>query len=359
MTNDLDNTASASDNTDGGESVAIPDGLGENGRAFALWVKEHHISHVLIRSLDDPRSADLPYGIIDYPSKVVSKDEYDMLSKRINAAQQNILIRITDDRGDFFAAVDNSTFFRRCKNNFAYPHIGDKHVFIENSLAGHWLYYVDARSRLARELTPTAIATVLINYLLIGMTARERSLIPVISWADPVKTTLDDVFLPLSRSLSLPSSADSPGGGFSARIRRLLHPRKAGRKATAVPAPARIDTTPDDAAIARVRRLASTTCGLPPALADRMNALADNADEAMSLLRESPTGEHAATIRAIVDNDVNAATAIAFAWSSSALANKSRAMTDAVAETMLDIRRMDAASTVARQPARLDTDRIL
>lgn len=181
---------------------------------------------------------------------------------------------------------------------------------------------------------------------------------PVISWADPVKTTLDDVFLPLSRSLSLPSSADSPGGGLTARIRRLLHPRKAGMKAPAAPAPARIAPTPDDAAIARVRRLASTTCGLPPALADRMNALADNADEAMALLRESPTSEHAATIRAIVDDDVNAATAIAFAWSSSALANKSRAMTDAVAETMLDIRRMDAASTVARQPARLDIDRI-
>ena len=129
-------------------------------------------------------------------------------------------------------------------------------------------------------------------------------------------------------------------------------------KAPAAPAPARIAPTPDDAAIARVRRLASTTCGLPPALADRMNALADNADEAMALLRESPTSEHAATIRAIVDDDVNAATAIAFAWSSSALANKSRAMTDAVAETMLDIRRMDAASTVARQPARLDIDRI-
>jgi hypothetical protein len=354
MTNDLDDTASASDDTDGGESIAIPDGLGENGRAFALWVKEHHVSRVLIRSLDDPCSADLPYGIID-PSDL-SMAEYDALSRSINAAQQNILIRITDDCGHFFAVVDNNVF--KGENNFVYPHFGYQRVFVDNPLRGHWVCSVDARSRLARESTPAAIATVLVNHLLIGMTARERSLMPVISWADPVKTTLDDVFLPLSRSLPLQSSADSPGGGLITRINRLRHPHKAGRKAPAAPAPARIDTAPDDAAIARVRRLASTTCGLPPALADRMNALADNADEAMALLRESPTSEHAATIRAIVDNDVNAATAIAFAWSSSALASKSRAMTDAVAETMLDIRRMVSASTVARQPARLDIDRI-
>ena len=356
MTNDLDNTASAIDDTDGDESIAIPDGLGENGRAFALWVKEHHISRVLIRSLDDPCSTDLPYGIIDTDSKFSARDKYDMLSRSINAAHQNILIRITDDRGDFFVAINNGVF--KGSDNFAYPHLNNHAaVFVKDPLSGHYSHYVDARSRLAMESTPGAIATVLVNYLLIGMTARERSLMPVISWADPVKTTLDDVFLPLSRSLSLPSSADSPGGGLIARINRLLQPRKAGRKAPAAPAPARIDTAPDDAAIARVRRLASTTCGLPPALADRMNALADNADEAMALLRESPTSEHAATIRAIVDNDVNAATAIAFAWSSSALANKSRAMTDAVAETMLDIQRMVSAST-SRPPARLDTDRM-
>jgi hypothetical protein len=78
----------------------------------------------------------------------------------------------------------------------------------------------------------------------------------------------------------------------------------------------------------------------------------------MALLRESPTSEHAATIRAIVDDDVNAATAIAFAWSSSALADESRAMTGAVAETMLDIRRMVSASTVARQPAHVNIDLI-
>lgn len=345
MTNDVDDTMNVIDAA-GGENSAIPDGLGENGRAFALWVREHHVSHVLIRSIDDPRSTDLPYGIIDYPSEDVSRDKYDMLSRNINAAHQNILIRITDDLGDFFVAINNSVF--KGSDNFAYPHLNNHAaVFVEAPLDGHYAHYVDARSRLVMESTPKAIATVLINYLLIGMTARERSLMPVISWADPAKITLDDVFLPLSRS------ADSSGGGLVARILRLLHPRRAG----ATPAPARINTSAEDAAIARVRRLASTTCGLPPSLADRMNALADNADEAMALLHESPTSEHASTIRAIVDNDVNAATAIAFAWSSSALADESRAMTGAVAETMLDIQRMVSAST-SRPPARLDTDRI-
>lgn len=345
MTNDVDDTMNVIDAA-GGENSAIPDGLGENGRAFALWVREHHVSHVLIRSLDDPRSTDLPYGIIDYPSKDVSKDKYDVLSRSINAAHQNILIRITDDRGDFFVAISNGVF--KGGDNFAYPHFNNHAtVFVKDPLSGHCSHYVDARSRLVMESTPEAIATVLINYLLIGMTARERSLMPVISWADPAKTTLADIFLPLSRS------ADSSGGGPVARILRLLHPRRAD----ATPAPARINTSVEDAAIARVRRLASTTCGLPPSLADRMNALAGNADEAMALLHESPTSEHASTIRAIVDNDVNAATAIAFAWSSSALADESRAMTGAVAETMLDIQRMVSAST-SRPPAHLDIDRI-
>lgn len=346
MTNDLDDTASASDDTDGDESSAIPDGLGENGRAFALWVREHHVSHVLIRSLDAPCSTDLPYGIIDNDSKFITRDNYDMLSRSINAAHQNILIRTTDDRGDFFVAINNGAF--KGRDNFAYPHLNNHaSVFIKDPLSGHYAHYVDARSRLVMESTPDAIATVLINYLLLGMTARERSLMPVISWADPAKTTLNDIFLPLSRS------ADSSGGGLVARILRHLHPRRADD----TPAPARINTSAEDAAIARVRRLASTTCGLPPSLADRMNALAGNADEAMALLHESPTSEHAATIRAIVDNDVNAATAIAFAWSSSALADESRAMTGAVAETMLDIQRMVSAST-SRPPARLDIDRI-
>lgn len=349
MTNELDNTTNVID-VAGGENSAIPDGLGENGRVFALWVREHHISHVLIRSLDDPRSTDLPHGIIDTDSKYIARDKYDMLSRSINAAHQNILIRTTDDLGDFFVAINNSVF--KGSDNFAYPHLNNHAaVFVAAPLDGHYAHYVDARSRLVMESTPKAIATVLINYLLIGMTARERSLMPVISWADPSKTTLDDVFLPLSRS------ADSSGGDLVARILRHLHPRRAA--ATPTPAPARINTSAEDAAIARVRRLASTTCGLPPSLADRMNALADNADEAMALLHESPTSEHASTIRAIVDNDVNAATAIAFAWSSSALADESRAMTGAVAETMLDIQRMVSASTIARQPSHLDTDRIL